>query len=163
MSPDGLPHSETCGSKVICTLPQLIAAYRVLHRLREPRHPPCALSYFLVSISSLLSCAAQAVAHKGQGRRGHFKSCICHTMSKIVLALKRPAVENNGVEPKRTLPGTDAASFPPKNITEAIQTPALPALQLETLFPIADAKVQLFSINPNLERVFFLPPPSFGN
>ena len=42
----GLSHSETRGSKVICTSPRLIAAYRVLHRLREPRHPPCALSYF---------------------------------------------------------------------------------------------------------------------
>ncbi len=44
----GLPHSETCGSKVICTSPQLIAAYRVLLRLREPRHPPFALSYFFL-------------------------------------------------------------------------------------------------------------------
>ena len=43
----GLSHSEIRGSKVICTYPRLIAAYRVLHRLREPRHPPCALSYFL--------------------------------------------------------------------------------------------------------------------
>ena len=42
---DGLSHSEIRGSKVICTYPQLIAAYHVLHRLREPRHPPCALSY----------------------------------------------------------------------------------------------------------------------
>ena len=42
----GLSHSEIRGSKVICTLPRLIAAYHVLHRLREPRHPPCALSYF---------------------------------------------------------------------------------------------------------------------
>ena len=42
----GLSHSEIRGSKVICTYPRLIAAYRVLHRLREPRHPPCALSYF---------------------------------------------------------------------------------------------------------------------
>ena len=42
----GLSHSETRGSKIICTSPRLIAAYRVLHRLREPRHPPCALSYF---------------------------------------------------------------------------------------------------------------------
>ena len=25
----------------------LPAAYHVLHRLREPRHPPCALTYFL--------------------------------------------------------------------------------------------------------------------
>ena len=29
----GLSHSETCGSEVICTYPQLIAAYHVLHRL----------------------------------------------------------------------------------------------------------------------------------
>ena len=43
----GLSHSEIRGSKVICTLPRLIAAYHVLHRLREPRHPPCALTYFL--------------------------------------------------------------------------------------------------------------------
>ena len=43
----GLSHSEICGSKIICIYPQLIAAYHVLHRLREPRHPPYALSYFL--------------------------------------------------------------------------------------------------------------------
>ena len=42
-----LSHSEISGSKVICTYPKLIAAYHVLHRLREPRHPPYALSYFL--------------------------------------------------------------------------------------------------------------------
>ena len=42
----GLSHSEIAGSKVICTYPALIAAYRVLHRLREPRHPPCALTLF---------------------------------------------------------------------------------------------------------------------
>ncbi len=43
----GLPHSETPGSKIICIYPGLIAAYRVLLRLREPRHPPCALIHFL--------------------------------------------------------------------------------------------------------------------
>ena len=43
----GLSHSEILGSRVICTYPKLIAAYHVLHRLREPRHPPYALSYFL--------------------------------------------------------------------------------------------------------------------
>ena len=41
----GFPHSEICGSKVTCTSPQLIAAYRVLHRLIWPRHPPYALTY----------------------------------------------------------------------------------------------------------------------
>ena len=43
----GLSHSEIPGSMVICTSPELIAAYHVLLRLHEPRHPPCALSYFL--------------------------------------------------------------------------------------------------------------------
>ena len=40
----GLSHSEISASKVICTSTELIAAYHVLRRLREPRHPPCALS-----------------------------------------------------------------------------------------------------------------------
>ena len=44
---DGLSHSEILGSKIICIYPRLIAAYHVLRRLREPRHPPCALFYFL--------------------------------------------------------------------------------------------------------------------
>ena len=42
----GLSHSEIAGSRVICTYPALIAAYHVLHRLREPRHPPDALTCF---------------------------------------------------------------------------------------------------------------------
>ena len=46
----GLSHSEIAGSEVICTYPALIAAYHVLHRLREPRHPPSALYYFLLAI-----------------------------------------------------------------------------------------------------------------
>ena len=44
------PHSEICGSKLICSSPQLIAAYHVLHRLPMPRHSPYALlrlNYFL--------------------------------------------------------------------------------------------------------------------
>ena len=45
----GLSHSDTRGSRDMCSYPRLFAAYRVLHRLREPRHPPCALSYFLSS------------------------------------------------------------------------------------------------------------------
>ena len=40
----GLSHSEIRGSKAICAYPRLIAAYHVLHRLREPRHPPDALT-----------------------------------------------------------------------------------------------------------------------
>ena len=44
MNPAGLPHSEISGSKAVCAYPKLIAAYHVLHRFPEPRHPPCALN-----------------------------------------------------------------------------------------------------------------------
>jgi hypothetical protein len=44
MTPAGFPHSDIPGSKLVCSSPRLIAAYRVLHRLLVPRHPPCALS-----------------------------------------------------------------------------------------------------------------------
>ena len=64
----GLSHSEIPGSMVICTYPELIAAYHVLHRLREPRHPPYALSYFLRNILIL--------------RQG----CVAHTFSCIKFA-----------------------------------------------------------------------------
>ena len=53
--PAGLPHSEISGSQVICTSPELIAAYHVLPRLREPRHPPVALSYFFIPLFRTLS------------------------------------------------------------------------------------------------------------
>ncbi len=53
LQPAGLSHSEILGSTVICTYPRLNAAYHVLHRLQEPRHPPYALSY-LLSVPHLL-------------------------------------------------------------------------------------------------------------
>ena len=40
----GFPHSDICGSRDICSSPQLFAAYHVFHRLLVPRHPPYALS-----------------------------------------------------------------------------------------------------------------------
>ena len=43
LPPAGLPHSDIPASRVICTSTGLFAAYHVLHRLREPRHPPSAL------------------------------------------------------------------------------------------------------------------------
>ena len=39
----GLSHSEIPESTAICASTGLIAAYHVLLRLQEPRHPPCAL------------------------------------------------------------------------------------------------------------------------
>ncbi|KWW26658.1 MAG: hypothetical protein AUK64_2482 [bacterium P201] len=43
---DGLSHSEIRASTAICAYTRLIAACHVLHRLREPRHPPDALTSF---------------------------------------------------------------------------------------------------------------------
>ena len=43
---DGLPPSEIRGCAGICPSPRLIAACHVLLRLREPRHPSCALVSF---------------------------------------------------------------------------------------------------------------------
>ena len=53
------PHSEICGSKLICSSPQLIAASHVLLRLPMPRHSPYALSClnYLLIIFSIFSCS----------------------------------------------------------------------------------------------------------
>ena len=51
LQPGGLSHSEIRGSQAICAYPRLIAACHVLHRRREPRHPPYALSHFLACTS----------------------------------------------------------------------------------------------------------------
>ena len=54
--PAGFPHSDICGSMVICTSPQLFAAYHVFLRLLVPRHPPCAL--FCLTSSTGSSCGS---------------------------------------------------------------------------------------------------------
>lgn len=43
------PHSDIYGSQNVCFSPQLFAAFRVLHRLLVPRHPPIALISFAFS------------------------------------------------------------------------------------------------------------------
>ena len=59
----GLSHSEIRGSTVTCTYPRLVAACHVLRRLREPRHPPCALNYFLAVAACPRTRAGTAAAH----------------------------------------------------------------------------------------------------
>ena len=46
--PAGFPHSDICGSRIICISPQLFAAYHVFLRLLVPRHPPCALFCLII-------------------------------------------------------------------------------------------------------------------
>ena len=42
----GCPIRKSSVISLVCSLPKLIAAYHVLHRLLVPRHPPCALIRF---------------------------------------------------------------------------------------------------------------------
>ena len=51
------PHSDIRGSTVVCTSPQLFAAYHVLLRLLLPRHSPYALSCLTSRLSFPVSAA----------------------------------------------------------------------------------------------------------
>ena len=64
----GLSHSEIPGSMDICSYPGLIAAYHVLRRLREPRHPPCALSCFPTTPPSFLPPRSKKELRQEGGR-----------------------------------------------------------------------------------------------
>ena len=96
----GLPHSDTRGSRAARASPRSFAACRVLHRLREPRHPPYALSRFS------LACVA---APRISGRRPPscvFSLCLLSLPScqRTARGTSVPAVvENVGLEP--TTPG----------------------------------------------------------
>ena len=72
IAPDGLPHSDIRGSKGICPSPRLFAACHVLLRLREPRHPPCALVSFrnfftFRQVPSCLASSPTPLPHQGNG------------------------------------------------------------------------------------------------
>ena len=58
------PHSEICGSRDICSSPQLIAAYHVFRRLSVPRHSPCALFSLTSILCSILNiCQRDFLRH----------------------------------------------------------------------------------------------------
>jgi hypothetical protein len=50
---------------VACTLPQLIAACHVLHRLHAPRHPPCALSSLTIKFAQKQITSVVTFSSKG--------------------------------------------------------------------------------------------------
>ena len=99
----GLPHADTHGSKAVRASPWTFAACRVLHRLREPRHPPCALPRFSLSLVT--------------PRHSHAARSLVCRLSLCLLSLSHPVkeprgaclaaspalVENVGLEP--TTPG----------------------------------------------------------
>ena len=113
--PPGLSHSEIRGSMAICAYPRLIAAYHVLLRLNEPRHPPCALSYFRLSLlypstwdrgrRPYFSCVLWMsptgglyLAYDNLAAAQALQSCLCQYV-KDLFPLFQGYVENIGVEP----------------------------------------------------------------
>ena len=74
----GLSHSEIAGSRDICSSPALIAAYHVLHRLCEPRHPPSALSCFISPMNSRTEKCPKDTQRTGN---------IAHTFSCIAILI----------------------------------------------------------------------------
>ena len=118
--PGGLPHSDIRGSLGICPSPRLFATCHVLLRLREPRHPPCALRSFRFNgmPDDILLARAKpappkpfAYRHPCGRRRSLFlveflrlssRFAIAHAAQSLSLPSCQCAlfkVENNGVEP----------------------------------------------------------------
>ena len=77
----GLPHSDIRGSKGICPSPRLFAACHVLLRLREPRHPSCALLSFpfflLGKVAFFRACTAVMTALRASFTEGLFALEFC--------------------------------------------------------------------------------------
>ena len=107
LQPAGLSHSEIAGSRDICSSPTLFAAYHVLLRLQEPRHPPYALSYLLAVPYRYGRCLLKVVPFSwifvtfvARVRSG-LRLCdfVLSNMSNIKCACSALFVENNGFEP----------------------------------------------------------------
>ena len=96
----GLPHSDTHGSMAVRASPWTFAACRVLPRLREPRHPPCALTRFSLSLVCRGRASPRATARVSVFLRVCFRFPSCQRTARD---LSRVRVENVGLEP--TPPG----------------------------------------------------------
>ena len=124
LQPSGLPHSGIRGSFRICRSPRLFAAYHALLRLREPRHPPCALRYFLLprriatdwdfALCSLqftrffhFTLPASRPARTPEGEGGQRRQRFVHYVNDLLFRLPgvltdtrgTSFVENEGLEP----------------------------------------------------------------
>ena len=77
----GLPHSDIRASTGICPYARLFAACHVLLRLREPRHPSCALLSFpfflLGKVAFFRACTALMTALRASFTEGLFALEFC--------------------------------------------------------------------------------------
>ena len=115
LQPGGLPHSDTPGSRALCASPGIFAAKRVLHRLREPGHPPCALpslparSRRAAPPSRAPPPAARAAPGVPPARAAARVPAPASHSAPRVLCLAAPA-PRGGRRARRAVPMNDAAS-----------------------------------------------------
>ncbi len=97
----GLPHSDIDGSMDVCSSPSLFAAYHVLLRLRETRHPTYALLLLPLFLSLsrilLLFTSGYDTSILLVSLFFFFFCTTCHRSSSLHFAFVN--VENNGFEP----------------------------------------------------------------
>ncbi len=99
----GLPHSEIRASTAICASTRLFAAYHVLLRLPEPRHPPSALIRFFLLVTFTayrLSCMRLAQFLTPVSRQGN-RAFLVQYVNDLLLSRHKAdiPVENKGLEP----------------------------------------------------------------
>ena len=123
----GFPHSDICGSRDICSSPQLFAACRVLLRLLMPRHSPCAL----ISLTSSAQSPFGSVS--GASLRLPPKTALTPlpllSNPKLVLDLVRSAVSSNFL---RVSLWSHSCSQNYAGFTEVSQNVVLPYLKSST-------------------------------
>ena len=76
-SPIGFPHSDISGLSPLAGSPELIAGWRVLHRLRMPRHPP----WTLLRLAMHPRKALAGIRRRNQARSGFM--CFKFSFDKI--------------------------------------------------------------------------------
>jgi hypothetical protein len=96
----GCPIRKSADIMLVCSSPQLIAAYHVLHRLLEPRHPPCALNCFK-KIEIVFSRLLPLQNNKSYSVLQLFFPICQRTYAKRALA-GQPVCDVVGFEPLRT-------------------------------------------------------------
>ena len=103
----GFPHSDTRGSPAVRASPRPFAASRVLLRLREPRHPPCAL-WYLSRTAPVRRSPRRVVVHVLFVSIARTHRCVrrARMFSSFLPSCQRtgggpclPLVESKGVEP----------------------------------------------------------------
>jgi hypothetical protein len=114
----GCPIRKSSDLTPACGSPKLIAAYHVLLRLWEPRHPPYALNYFSVTRTQLLSYIVRYVCFMlllivycsnlcriplsysyNNDYASYFTSFVPSCQRTLYNTFRAISVENNGFEP----------------------------------------------------------------